>query len=386
MHRLVYLSNFFLTTGAGVIFVILADLKEDFGLADAEIGAVAGVGFLAALLASVLLSPIADRGRVFEVATAGVVLGIAGNVLFGLADSFTVFALSRACIGVGLGLYLAAARKAIIGTNTDGSGQKLGILLSTNVAGFLVGPLLGWLLADFRFGMPFFAVAALVTITAPPTLWWMRNVEVATQVVNLKDMGALLARPRIRGALLAQLFLYGNIGMFDSVADLYLTDLGADERTVALLIWAFGIPLIVLPGIAGGVIDRNRPPIVLIIGVFCAVPAMASFGIFQSLLAFGIAAVIEGTIESFAFPAAQVVVVRESGAAEAAIGQSLLDVAGNLAAATAAFAGPILYGSGGPLAVYGGIAVVGFVLSVGAATQLRQGPTRAPASEPAPVA
>lgn len=372
MHRLVYLSNFFLTTGAGVIFVILADLKEDFGLADAEIGAVAGIGFLAALLASVLLSPYADRGHVFPVATAGVVLGIAGNISFGLAESFVLFAASRAAIGVGLGLYLAAARKAIIGRDTEGSGRKLGILLSTNVAGFLVGPLLGWLLADYSFGTPFFAVAALVAITAPPTLWWMRNVEVATEIVSLKDMRALLARPRIRGALLGQLFLYGNIGMFDSVADLYLTDLGADERTVALLIWAFGVPLIVLPGIAGGVIDRNRPPVVLTIGLFAAVPVMASFGIFESLVTFGIAAVIEGTVESFAFPAAQVVVVQESGAAEAAIGQSLLDVSGNLAAATAAFVGPILYGSGGPLAVYGTVAAIGLALSIGASIQLRQ--------------
>ncbi len=379
MQRLVYLSNFFLTSGAGVIFVILADLEIDFGLSKPEIGLVAGVGFLASLLASLTLSPYADRGHVFPVATAGVVLGIAGNVMFGFAGGLVAFVAARACIGVGLGLYLAAARKAIIGTDTEGSGRKLGILLSTNVAGFLIGPLLGWLLSDFSFGTPFFVIAGLVAVTAPPTLWWMRNVEVATQEgVRLRDMRPLLTRPRIRGALLGQLFLYGNIGMFDSVADIYLTDLGASERTVALMIWAFGAPLLILPGIAGGVIDKTKPTRVLLVALFAAVPVMASFGIWNSLVVFAVSAVVQGSIESFAFPAAQVVVVRESGAAESAIGQSLLDVSGNLAAATTAVAGPSLYAAGGALAVYGTMAAVGLVLASAASFELRKGSSLAP--------
>ncbi len=377
MHRLAYLANFFLTSGAGIVFVVLADLKEDFGLLDWQIGMIASIGFGTALLASLFLSPFADRGHVYQVAVAGVVIGITGNVLFGLAQDFTAFLVARACIGVGLGLYLAAARKAIIGTDTEGSGQKLGILLSTNVAGFLIGPALGWLLRPFGFGAPFFVVAVLIALAATPTLWWMKNVNVATSVVRLRDMAPLFRLPRIRAALLAQLFLFGNIGMFDSVADLYLTDLGASERTVVLLIWAFGMPLLILPGLAGGFIDRHNPSKVLLVSIFLAVPTIAAFGIWQTLTVFAVAAVIEGTIESFAFPAAQVVVVRETGAEEAAIGQSLVDASGYAAAATAAALGPILYGAGGALAVYGSMGVVGLVLALGSTSQIMSANRRA---------
>ncbi|MCP5032283.1 MAG: hypothetical protein GY939_10795, partial [Actinomycetia bacterium] len=59
----IYLTNFLLTSSLGVVFVFLEDVQTENSLADWEIRAIAANGFAAALVAQLLLAPLADRGR-----------------------------------------------------------------------------------------------------------------------------------------------------------------------------------------------------------------------------------------------------------------------------------------------------------------------------------
>jgi|GEM_PF-5538290 len=61
---LIYSTQFFLTCALGVVFVFLEDVQSKFGLADWEVGLIAGTGFGASFLAQIILSPLADRGMV----------------------------------------------------------------------------------------------------------------------------------------------------------------------------------------------------------------------------------------------------------------------------------------------------------------------------------
>ena len=60
MHRFAYLAGFALTSSAGVVFVLLSDLQDRYGLPSWGIGAIASSGFVASLLIQLLLALVCD--------------------------------------------------------------------------------------------------------------------------------------------------------------------------------------------------------------------------------------------------------------------------------------------------------------------------------------
>lgn len=370
MYRFAYLVNFLMTASAGIVFIFLADLQERFGLSGVQTGAVAAASFVASLSVALFLAPLADRGGLRTVAGIAIAFGITGNLLFIAANGFLMLIAARILVGVGIGLFLASARKALIGIDTDGSGEVMGTLLSSGVAGFLIGPVLGASLEGVSFAAPFWVVVALISLAAIPALRWIQGAPVVTATVDVRDMLPLLGRPAIQGALCGNVFLFANIGIFDSISDIYLTDLGASSTLTALLILTIGLPLVVFSPIAGRFVDRSDPRRTLILVLVLAIPTISLFGA-GSLVLFGVAGIIQGTLEATAFPSAQVVVVNETGAHEAALGQGLLDAAGQATAAVTAVAGPAIYEAFGAGAAFGGLAGLGAALTATAAWRLR---------------
>ncbi len=356
MYRIAYLANFLLTATAGAVFVLLSDLQDTFGLATSDLGIIAGAGFLGALVTQLLVAPIADRGETFAVGAAGLVAGMAGSAWFVVADSLAGFAGSRALLGAGLGLFIVASRKAIIGLDEEGSGARLGALLSSNVTGFLFGPLLGAFLASDRLGYgidaPFIVLGFATLLVTPPALIWLKKAPVAIAIVPFSEMVNLAKRPGVQAAMLGQIVLFANIGIFDGTVDRYLTDLGASNTIVALVLLAVGAPLVFLPRHTGALADRHGGERVLLTALAVAVPALLLYGSTQAILVVVFAGLIQGTTEAFAFPATQVMVVRETGVSEAATGQALLDVVGSGSAAVWAGLGPALYGAVGPRSLF----------------------------------
>ncbi len=344
MYRLAYLANFILTAGAGVVFALLSNLQTEFGVSDAGIGFIAASGFLGALITQVALAPFADRGQVTLVAAVGLIAGAAGSFLFIVADEVVGFSASRALIGVGIGLFIVASRKAVIGLDEEGSGTQLGTLLSSNVAGFILGPVLGALLVE-RFGIdaPFVVLGVATLLVTPPALWWIKDAPVATSEVRYRDMIPLVRRPGVQAAMAAQVVFFTNIGIFDSTLDVYFTDLGASDTMVALLLLLIGLPLLILPTFTGRLVDRDGGERVMLLALAATVPALLGYGIAPILAVVALAGVCQTTVESFAFPATQVVVVKETGASEAAIGQALLDIVGSSMAASSSFVAPLIY-------------------------------------------
>ena len=247
MYRVAYVANFLLTATAGVVFVLLSDLQDTFDLPTWGLGLIAGAGFAGSLVVQILLAPYADRGRTFSVGAIGLGAGVVGCFWFVLADSLAAFAASRAVLGIGIGLFLVASRKAIIGLDETGSGERLGRLLSSNVAGFVFGPLLGALLADQGIDAPFILLGVGIVAVTPIALLWLRDAPVAVSVVDLSGMWALRKRPGVQAAAAVQIVVFANIGIFDGTIDRYLTDLGAGNGTISLILLCAGVPLMILP-------------------------------------------------------------------------------------------------------------------------------------------
>ncbi len=369
--RLIYAVNFVMATSIGLVFVFLADLQERHGLETWELGVVAAMGFLAALVAQLLLAPIADRGHIGVLAAIAVGAGVVGTLGFIFATQTWTLALTRGFVGVGLGLYGVAGRKAIIGLDTEGAGAKLGTLLSTGVAGFITGPPIGALLGRVSFETPFWVVAAVLAILGIPAIIAISKADVATAPVDYSDLADLIRRPRVQAAVLSQIALFGFIGVFDATVDRYFTDLGASTDATAGALLIIGLPLLILPTRAGALAERVGGARVLLPSFLVIVPAIALFGTLGSVVLVTAAGVVETIGESFAFLAIEVILLEVTGAARAAVGRALLEAAGLVGATLTAGLGPFVYGWGGPEALFIGFAVFSALLMASAWMRLR---------------
>ena len=367
---LIYTTQFFLTCALGVVFVFLEDVQTMFGLADWEIGLIAGTGFGASFLAQIILSPLADRGLVVPLAIVAIGTGILGPIGFAFGSSAVVLAISRGLTGIGLGLFSLLARKALIGSDAEGGGAKLGILLSISVAGFIAGPLIGAALEPVGFEAPFILVSVVLLLIGVPATSAILRSDIAAAPVNYGDIGRLLVRPKVQAAMVVQVIVFGFIGVFDATIDRFLTDLGASTNMVAVVIIFVGAPLLIFPRFAGNLAEARGganvmlPALILLIA---AVTGYAFAGGIAAAIAFG---VVHGTGESFSSVSSQVLVLEVTGAERAAVGSALLDAAGLSTAAVAAFVSPLAYGAyGQTMFLY--TAIIGAVLSAAATIRVR---------------
>lgn len=366
----IYATNFLLASALGVVFVFFEDVQTKFDLTDLEVGLIAGAGFGAAFVVQLVLAPMADRGRTGPLAVIALLAGILGLVGFGFGTSVLALAVGRSLSGVGMGLFTMLARKTLIGLDASGGGAKLGLLLSTGVAGFITGPLIGAAFEPLGFEAPFIIVGIALAVVGTPATLAILGSEIAVAPVNYSDLGALIRRPKMQAAMIVQLIVFGYIGIFNSTVDRFLTDLGASTQMVAVVILFVGAPLLVMPRFAGVLAEARGGAVVMLPALLILLPAMFGYGAVSSVgfaIVFGL---LHGSGESFASVSAQVLVLEVTGAERAAVGSALLDAAGLFAATVAAFSAPIAYGAVGQtlFTLAGG---VGVVLAGAAALRVR---------------
>lgn len=372
---LIYATNFVLASALGVVFVFFEDVQREYGLSDFEVGLIAGSGFGASFVAQLVLAPLADRGKSGPLASIALLCGIVGLLSFGFGTNALVLGAGRSLGGVGVGLFMLLARKALIGTDAAGGGAKLGIVLSTTVAGFIIGPVLGALFEPLGFEAPFIIVAAALVVLGVPATFEVMRAEIAeSPLVDYGDLVELARRPRVQAAMLVQLVVYGLIGVFNSSIDRFLTDLGASTTMVAVVVLFVGAPLLVFPTVAGRLAESRGGARSMLLAMVVLLPAAFGYGLASSVGVVIVCGVLHGSGESFASVSAQVLVLEVTGAERAAVGSALLDASGLLAATVMAFGAPIVYGEvGQSLFTYAGIG--GTVLALGAAWRIRSAPT-----------
>ncbi len=356
------ITSFFLTVNAGVVFVLLEDLREAYGLSDTEVGLIASSGFVAALVVTLALAPLADRGHVVSTGAGGLAVSIIAGVWFAIADAAWSLILARGLLGVGIGLFAVAARKAIVGAEVGGSGQRMGRYLSFVVAGFLLGPPLGALLEPIGLWAPFLVPAAIVALLSPWTMGALRRAVVSVSEPSHGDMVRLIGDPVIQGAALLQIVIFGWIGVFDSTIDRHLTSLGVGNLGTAAILLVIGAPLVVLPAPMGAWAEKVGARRAVGIGLVIAACGYLGFGLFIAWAAVLVAGVFNTVGESFMFPGLQLAAVQRTGAERSAIGQTLLEAVGTSAAAVTSLLGPAALTEFGPRGLYVGYAVAAAIL------------------------
>jgi MFS family permease len=243
--------------------------------------------------------------------------------------------------GAASGAYWPAANGLIAQvTAPNQRGRAFGYMQSTMMAGMLVGPAIGGLIALFNLSAVF-VVSAAVCGLATLALAFLPNVR--AQTILEAPLGALrIVRTLVPLILLGAGTSY-MIGSFDTIWPLYLTSRGASTLAVGLSFVAFAVPATLLSGYAGALGDRFGPRRLV-------VSALLGTAFFASLYPF-IASVpwliglglIEGALTISGGPSLNAEVSRSAGPGHQARAQGVFQTVQVLIQGVGAVAGGALF-------------------------------------------
>lgn len=247
-----------LASGYGVLFTIVGDYRDEYGIAETWLGVLIGAGFISAFVAQILVAPLADRGYARRLIVAGVLANVVGLLMMAFGTSLVPLLAGRLVSGLGIGASLPAIRRIVILADPDNLGQNLGRLLSADVFGFATGPAISAaLVGTFGLASPFLVVSAFTLAIIPFAL--------AVTVVETPDeTGQRLALDLLRNRVVAGAVVLGSavflmIGAFDALWDVVHEDLATADWLANIGITLFAIPLVVLGPTSGRLAQRIGP-------------------------------------------------------------------------------------------------------------------------------
>ncbi len=276
-----------LVAGYGVLFTIVDDYKTEYGISESAIGGIIGIGFLAGFVSQVAIAPLADCGHARAVVIGGVLLNAAGLVLMAFGTTLLPIIVGRVVSGFGVGAANPAIRRIVILADPGNLGTNLGRLLSADVFGFAMGPVVSAVLVGpLGIPAPFLVIAALTLVLVP---------FVARVPVTESDVDDLAPPPRLAFDLLrirpfaGATILAGTgfvmIGGFDALWALVHDELGTEEWIANLGITLFAVPLVVLGPFGGRLAQTFGPFRLAAIGLTAGAGFMFGYGLMPTGMA-----------------------------------------------------------------------------------------------------
>ncbi len=246
--------------GYGVMFTMLNDFRDDYGISESALGLLVAVGFFSSFLAQVLLAPLADRGHARRLVFLGMLCNVAGLLGMAVSERIGTLIVARLVMGLGAGMAIPAARRIVILADPEHLGNNIGLLLTADVGGFAAGPAISAALAG-PFGIPApFLVIAVLTVACLPVIVRVRVDETAVEDAPVERFAFDLLRHRpYTGALALGAAVFLMIGTFDALWVLVLDDLRAADWIANVGITLFALPLMVLGPLGGRLAQRVGP-------------------------------------------------------------------------------------------------------------------------------
>ena len=256
---LVAATAFLYLLGLGVLFPVLPYFGRELGLSEFEVGLLAGSYALASVVTAPFWGRFSDRyGR-----RPALLLGLVGFSLafglFGLGTSFWQLLGARLLGGV----LAAATQPAIMSYTVDITPpERRNVALGVVGAGFglgaLAGPVVGGLLSDFGYRVPFFATAGIGAFTALAVAVFVRESltpEIREETRRRRALlaGSGLGMRRIAAGLapflaFSLLVQTGRSGFESTIGFLVDDRLAGDAASVGFLLGGAGIAAVIVQG------------------------------------------------------------------------------------------------------------------------------------------
>jgi MFS family permease len=356
-----------LTAGYGVLFSMLDVYRDEYGIGEGALGTVMGVGFFSGFLAQVLIAPYADRGHARRLVLAGMMMNVLGVLMMALATSVVPLMAGRIVTGIGIGMAMPAVRRIVILSEPERLGNNLGRLLSIDVAGFAMGPVISAVLVGpFGIPAPFLLIGA-VTLILIPSVWRVRVAETTGADIPTQRMAFDLLRLRpFLGAIALGSAIWVMIGSFDSLWVIAMRDLDASRWMANIGITIFALPLVIFAAAGGRLAQRVGPFKVSSVGLGLAAIAMLLYGQVPTAIAMFVVAFVHSISDGFTMASVGVGVGLVVPAGRQAGAQGMLGGAQVLTAGISATSVGYIYQYFGRGAAYGAAATaILLLLTVG---------------------
>ena len=249
-----YACNLLASVGFWFFLPLLPIFLSRRGGSAALVGAVFASGLLASAAIRYPAGWAADRFGTRPVMIAA--LGLEAVLFLAYLPHLPLFAFIaiRFLHGAAAGAFWPAANGLIAEVAPPNElGKAFGLMQSTNMAGIIIGPAVGGLIALFNLSVVF-VVATVVSGLAAIAILTIPNVRV--EPTTEPPVGAL----SIARALLPLIVLGAGtaymIGTFDTIWSLYMTYRGATTLAVGISFATFGIPALLVSARAGALGDR----------------------------------------------------------------------------------------------------------------------------------
>ena len=326
--------------GYGVMFTVLDDFRDKYGITEAQLGIIVGVGFITGFLSQILFAPLADKGHAKKLVMTGIAIEIVGTLFMAFGQAFLPLIIGRLLAGFGVGISEPALRRILILSDPERMGQNLGLIVSASVAGFTAGPIVSALTADtLGIAAPFLIVAVLLVVVA----FGLFNLQF--QEANIEDaptqrlaFDMLRIRP-LAGAIVIGLALFAMIGTFDAVWSVMMDDMKAPTWVANLGISLFALPMIFLAPRGGRLTQKVGPFKASMTGLSIGAVCLVMYGTLWSpypMLAIGIVhGIVDGLTITGGSAAVALVAPRERLASAQGLYGGLQTLTGGIAAVLA---------------------------------------------------
>ncbi|WP_238942047.1 MFS transporter [Bacillus sp. REN10] len=160
-------NMFIVMTGIGLIVPIMPTIIHEFDAGGKTFGLLIATFSFAQFLFSPLAGDLSDRLGRKKTIIAGLILFSVSQLLFAVSEHLWVLFVSRALGGIG-GAFMIPSMMAYVAdiTTIENRAKGMGRLGASMSLGFVIGPGMGGLLAEFGMRAPFFTAAAVAATAA----------------------------------------------------------------------------------------------------------------------------------------------------------------------------------------------------------------------------
>ena len=357
---------FGMSAGLASIIVLLAELRDQLGFSEVDIGLAIGSGFAAAFVACLVMAPHADRGRAPAMLRAGLLLGVLGMVLLAVGQDLWHYLLGRAVFGFALGTAGPAARRTVIVADPENLGRNIGRLGAWDVGGFVAGPIIAaGLTAVGGFRFTFWTMAGALALLLPVA--FRAQPDVAAQDQERLGLQGLLRIRRLIGAFFMVAAYFVFIGAFEAVWILEMDTRGASPVVLGVSLTIGALPIALLSPL-GGTLAQRYGARRWAVGSLGIITLMVIFwGIVPGVVGLVALTVATSVVEGFGFPSTPMLVAAAVPEDRQATAQGLMGAVEVATGAVAAMVIAIVYDAHGDAVAWRTTAAtMAILLSIGA--------------------
>lgn len=363
-----------LSSGYGVMFALLAKMRDAYGISETMLGLIVAVGFFASFAAQILLAPQADRGHARLLLVGGLASNVAGLAIVTAASSAPGFLIGRTVMGLGVGAAYPAIRRAVAVAEPDHLGRNLGGLLSFDVIGFLTGPAMAAVLAGpLGIRWPYAIAAAISASFLPIALRVPMGKPSADDDTPRLAIGLLRER-WMQAACCYGVAFFVMIGVFDALWAVRIKDLGGHDLFVTLGIIVFAAPLVVLGQRGGAFVERRGPFRTGAAGLSIAAVCVCAYGLLPLPVLLISVGVVHAINDAYTAASVPVAITLTAPPEQLAGAQGLAGAMQTLVGGVAASGAGAVYDGVGPIGAYA-LASLVMMAAIGLGW-LRAGPHR----------